>query len=245
MTQVARQQDLLAEALEHQAVAGVLAAQQLDRDAGLEQTVPGLVDEAGGALAGLAPQLVAVVEKRLRRGLPQGRGGVVGDRRRPLRRPAAGAAGRQIGQPAAEEVVGQDHVPVGVAADEAEVLQVLQRALQRRRVERQPRLERVAGRRRVVGDGAQDLLLDRRQHLEVDREEVGDHLVGGHLFDRLFEIAALEQPLADQLQQVGVVVAVAADGLDLRVVERAGASRPAAGSGGSGPGRRRPTCVRM
>ncbi len=100
---------------------------------------------------------------------------------------------------------------LGVAADEAEIFEPLQGIVTVRGVGLHHIVDRLVGCRSLFGDETEDGLLGRRQHLEIDREEVADHAVGTDLPAGFIEISGLEESFADELDQVGMVVAATAD----------------------------------
>ena len=77
----------------------------------------------------------------------------------------------------------------------------------------------MSGRLVLVADNADDVALGLGQHLEVDREEVTHHLIGGDLLDRLLELHSLDVTLAQKLEKVRVIVAVGSDDLDRLLIE--------------------------
>ncbi len=80
----------------------------------------------------------------------------------------------------------------------------------------------VARRRRLPADDPDDASLHLGKHLEVDGEKVADHRIGCHLLESFLEIAGFLIALADDLNEIRVIIARLPDELDRFIIE----SRP-------------------
>ena len=115
--------------------------------------------------------------------------------------------------PSPEERIGEDKTVVSISADETQVLQTAQCALEPIGFQRELVADPIARHAGLSCHEANDTSVHVAQHVEVDSEEVADHAIGGHLLNGLVQPAGFEEALADQLNEVGMVVAVGPNGL--------------------------------